>query len=252
MRRWRKEDSVLFWWVATVLVCLFSCVSGTLHATVTSKVFLADEKTPLGLADPNVPDVYRDIMVGTHLTIVISSDTGGEDWLGDLLIGEPYLGKGLLSAREYNSTIMDWQGSRYPEAGKEARVIYLPLMIWQGRILKGFGLRASRDIEIVAGDWFILDYKAMEVGQCVVEFSDYSVSFYKPVSAYVFLHVPTRDFDNDGKVSLVDFARLAGVWKDEVSSDPNDPNSRYDLDSDAKVNVSDLRLFFGHWLDRTQ
>jgi len=166
------------------------------------------------------------------------------------LIGEPYLGKGLLSARDYNDiTTKDWQGSRFPAAGKEARVLYLPLMSWQGRMLEGFGLQASRDVEIMPGDWFILDYKAMEVGQCEVVLIDYGVSFYEPVSVHLFSHVPTRDFDKDGKVCLVDFARLAGVWKVEVSADPNDPNPQYDLNSDGKVNVSDLRLFFGHWLD---
>jgi hypothetical protein len=252
MRGWQKVDRDLCRGMATFLVCLFF-LSGTLHATVTSKVLLADANTPLGLADPNVLGVYKDIMVGTHLTIIISSDTGGEEWLGDLLIGEPYLGKGLLSARDYNDiTTKDWQGSRFPAAGKEARVMDWPIMIGQGRLLEGFGLQASRDSEIVAGDWFILDYKAVEVGQCVVELTDYSVSFDEPVSVQVFSHVPTRDFDKDGKVCLVDFALLAGVWKAEFSVDPDDPNPQYDLNSDGKVNVSDLRLFFGHWLDTTQ
>jgi hypothetical protein len=249
MRGWQKEDRNLRWWRETFLVCLFSFLSGTIQATVTSKVFLADANTPLEQADPIVPGVYRDIMVGTHLTIIISSDTGGEDWGGELLIGDPYLGKGLLSARDYNDITWDWQGSRFPEAGKNACVWNSPGLSWKGREVEGFSFQASRDVEVVAGDWFILDYTAIQVGQCVVEFTDYGVSFYAPVSVQVFSHVPTRDFDRDGKVCLVDFARLAGVWKVEVSADPNDPNPQYDLNSDGKVNASDLRLFFGHWLD---
>jgi hypothetical protein len=42
---------------------------------VTARVCLADEVPPLAPADPNVPEVYRDIMVGTRLAIFITSDT---------------------------------------------------------------------------------------------------------------------------------------------------------------------------------
>ena len=46
---------------------LIAVLVSNVSASVTAKVYLADEEIPLALKDPNVPDVFRDIMVGTHL-----------------------------------------------------------------------------------------------------------------------------------------------------------------------------------------
>ena len=48
------------------------------HAEVFTRVCLADGNTPLELADPCIPFVYRPIMVGTRLTIIIDSNA---EWL---------------------------------------------------------------------------------------------------------------------------------------------------------------------------
>ena len=66
------------------LALYFGVASVTLGGVFT-KVYLADGKTPLELADPNIPLLYRDVMAGTRLTIIVSSDSGGY-WGGDLAI----------------------------------------------------------------------------------------------------------------------------------------------------------------------
>ena len=57
-----------------IILCLTSGASGELS----TRVCLADVNTPLELADPKVPFIYRDIMVGTKLTIIVDSNAYGE------------------------------------------------------------------------------------------------------------------------------------------------------------------------------
>ncbi len=217
------------------------------HADVFVRVCLADGNTPLGLADPCIPLIYRPIMVGTHLTIIVSSDTGGPYyyWGGGLYISDPYRDYGVLIGRDYNETTSDWEGSHLEAAGPGATV-------WdqQNSFMSGFEL--ATDIEgVIPGDWFIIDYNATNVGNCNVWLYDYEFSWDEPNYVMAFTHVPTRDFNGDGIVNFEDFAVLGLNWRRTDCSEP-DNCSGTDLDADGHVGISDLMQFAEYWLEKTR
>jgi len=212
-------------------------------AELSTRVCLADANTPLELADPNVPFIYRDIMVGTKLTIIVDSNDYGE-WGSDLAIEGEYCDYGLLSARDYNDITIDWQGSHLEAAGLRARV-----REWVDPGIQGFLLEGHSSA--VPGDWFIIDYNATNAGVCEVGFYDHSVSWDYPVYYHVFSNVPTRDFNKDTKVDLADFAVLSSHWQETGCSDPNRCEGS-DLDADGNVDINDLTLFVDYWLEKTE
>jgi hypothetical protein len=203
---------------------------------------LPDGNTPLALVDPNIPHAYRSIMVGTKLIIVVSSDVN-EYWDGGSLgIEEEYLPYGVLSARgpEIGG---DWSGSHLPAAGYPAGVFDVDYPAY------GFDLYVgSHDRQ--AGNWFVIDYNSIDVGDCNVGFYDYGES--DDVSCYLcFSQVRTRDFNNDTIVDFHDYAILASHWQE---TDCNIPDwcGGTDLDTDGSVDVNDLMLFCQYWLEKTQ
>jgi hypothetical protein len=210
---------------------------------VSTRVCLADGNTPLELADPCVPNVYRDIMVGTELTIIVSSDANGY-WSGGLFIAGVNRNYGVLSGRDYNDITMDWAGSRFPKAGVSARV-----WDWEEDLISGFLL--SGDGDAIAGDWFIIDFNATNVGDCNVGLYDDSVSLVEPIYEVSFHHVRTRDFNEDGIVNFLDLALFASYWQQTRCSEPGWCGGT-DLDANSKVDDSDLILFFNYWLERTK
>jgi len=210
---------------------------------VSTKVCLADGNTPLELADANIPFKYRDIMVGTKLTIIVSSDTA-EYWSGSLAITGEDMNYGVLSCRDFNDATDECEGSRFPEAGTGARV-----HPWEEPGVYGFDLYGHSSA--VPGDWFIIDYNATSVGDCNVGFYDHSVSWEEPIYYLEFSHVRTRDFNGDTKVDFTDFAVLASYWGDTVCSDPNWCEGA-DLDTDGSVDSNDLALFAEYWLEKTR
>ncbi len=188
----------------------------------------------------------RDIMVGTKLTIIISSDTDGY-WGegGGLFIKEGDWDYGILSARDYNDTTLDWEGSRFPAAGNNARV-----WDWAEDEL-GLGFMFAGDSNAITGDWFIIDYNALRVGDCTVDFYDFEKNSSNPVESLSFTHVPSRDFNNDTIADFHDYAILASYWQE---TDCNAPDwcDGTDLDTDGSVDANDLMLFCQYWLERTQ
>jgi hypothetical protein len=117
-----------------------------------------------------------------------------------------------------------------------------------------------------AGDLFILDYGAVNTGDCTIGL--YALSAV-PIAVVVsqevpdpppfeatliqvlsFHHVPSRDFNGDTLVDFVDYASLAGLWGQSVASDPNAAVAA-DLNADERVDVRDLALFSEYWLERT-
>jgi hypothetical protein len=222
---------------------LFLGMSSTAMGELSTRVCLADGNTPLELADPNVPFIYRDIMVGTKLTIIVSSDAEGE-WSSDLAIEEQFWGYGLLSGRDYNDITADWEGSRLEAASDLARVLD-----WIELGIKGFNLEANSFA--IPGDWFIIDYTATETGVCKVAFYDRSISWNYPAYYFVFSHVATRDFNNDSRVGFVDFALLGSHWLDTGCGHP-DWCEGADLDADGNVDCDDLMLFTDYWLEKTE
>ena len=224
-----------------ILITIFGMVPVCM-GEVSPKVCWADGNTPLPLKDPNIHFVYRDIMVGTKLTIIVWSDVN-EPWGfdgGSLVIEEQYWDYGILSARgpDVNE---DWTGSHFPAAGKEA-------VVWKCEEsgIDGFYLYGGSAC-VEAGDWFIIDYNSISVGDCNVGFYDYNVN---EVHALTFHHVRTRDWIKDNIVNFADFAVLASYWLETHCGDVDDCGGT-DLDIDGDVDVSDLMLFTDYWLYRT-
>jgi hypothetical protein len=228
-----------------ILIAVFFCMGSVAAGTVSTRVCRADGNTPLELADPCIPFVYRDVMVGTKLTIIVSSDVNAP-WEngGCLSIEGQYLGYGILSALG-PEVGADWTGSHLPAAGNEAAVYYL-----QESGVDEFDLYTD-PAYVEAGDWFIIDYDSNSIGDCNVGFYDFNISWDVPVHYLSFSHVRTRDFNNDTKVDFADFAIFASHWR---ATDCNDPNwcQGTDLDVDGSVDVNDLMLFCEYWLERTQ
>lgn len=226
-----------------ILLILFFGMAPVAIGEVSTRVYLADGNTPFPPLDPNDPCVYPDVMVGTELTIIVSSDTGGY-WSGDLTIEGEDMNYGVLSARDFNVTTDDWEGSRFPEAGTGARV-----NTYEETGIYGFSLYGHSSA--VAGDWFIIDYTATSVGDCNVGFYDHSVSWEEPIYYLEFSHVRTRDFNNDTKVDFADFALFALYWQETDCIGPNWCEGA-DLDTDGSVNSNDLALFVDYWLEKTR
>jgi hypothetical protein len=154
------------------------------------------------------------------------------------------LNYGALSARDYNESTLDWEGSRFPEAGTGARVYTYEE---SGK----YGFQLLGHSSAVAGDWFIIDYNAIAVGDCNVGFYDFNIDLYYPIYDLSFSHVRTRDFNGDTKVDFADFALFALYWQEMDCIDPNWCEGT-DLDTDGSVDSNDLALFVDYWLEKTR
>ncbi len=213
-----------------ILLVLFFGMAPMAMGEVSTRVCLADGNTPLE---------YQDIMVGTKLTIIVDPNVA-EYWSGDLTIEGEDMNYGVLSARDFNVTTDDWEGSRFPEAGTGALV-----QAWEEPGIYGFQLLGHSSA--VAGDWFIIDYNALEIGDCNVGFYEW----FELVYELSFSHVRTRDFNNDTKVDFADFALFALYWQETDCIDPNWCEGA-DLDTDGSVDSNDLALFVDYWLEKTR
>jgi hypothetical protein len=182
-------------------------------------------------ADGNTPFDGRDIMVGTKLTIIVSSDTGGY-WPGDLAIAGTNRDYGFLS------------GACALEAAGTAPLLYC----WEDDQHQGFSFQTDEDA--VAGDWFIIDYTATNIGDCNV--GVYEWFSMDPIYELSFSHVRTRDFNNDTKVDFCDYAILASHWRATDCNEPCGWCEETDLDTNGSVDVNDLMLFCEYWLEKTE
>jgi hypothetical protein len=218
------------------------------HAEVFIRVCLADGNTPLKLADPCIPFVYRPIMVGTRLTIIIDSNVNGNWTGGELSIWDTNQNYGDLSGRDYNDETLDWKGSRFPAAGDMAVVWdYTETEEVDGQMHDANGFRFYGDDYAIAGDWFIIDYNAISMGTCSVVFYDWE----HPPYQMSFTHVRTRDFNDDGIVNFEDFAVLGLNWQRTDCLEPENCSGT-DLDADGYVGISDLKQFTEYWLEKTR
>jgi len=209
-----------------------------------ASVAVGEVSTRVCEADGNTPFDDRPIMVETKLTIIVSSDADGYWDGGALTITEGDRDYGLLSARDYNDTTLDWAGSRFEEAGDGARV-----WTWEEPGIAGFELYG--DSSAVAEDWFIIDYNAIEIGDCNVGFWDYEIDWFDPIYYLSFSHVRTRDFIKDTIVNFIDFTAIASYWQETGCNDPNWCEGT-DLDTNGSVDANDLALFVDYWLERTE
>ncbi len=239
-----------------IVFALLSCISSSAMGDIWTTLYLADANMPLVSSDPNVTFMYRDIMVGTRLTILVSSDRAGL-WSGRLEITGTDTDCGVLSARDYNDVTHIWEGSILEAAGGFS--LALPF-----KDFNQAGVRMMAGFTAVAGDWFVVDYGAMNVGNCTVCFyevipeeCDICDPFNAPptydilVQEIVFSHVPSRDFIRDTKVDFLDFAVLASYWGATDCGEP-DWCQGTDIDTDGDVDRDDLMLFADYWLESTE
>jgi len=216
-----------------ILVAVFFCMGSVAAGEVSTRVCRADGNTPLE---------YIDIMVGTKLKIIVSSDLAEEWYAGVLVIEEEYMqNRGVLYGRGFDGN--QYAGSCLPDAGLFAAVF--------PAVLRGQGFELVGGEEPNAGDWFIFDYNAIDIGDCNVAFYDYEISETEPVDVLSFHHVRTRDFDNNTKVDFADFAILALYWQETGCNAPNWCEGT-DLDTNGSVDFNDLMLFSDYWLETTQ
>ena len=231
-----------------LVLALATALAPAATARVWSTVYRCDGTTPLAAVDPNEPGVYPDIMVGTRLAVVVSSDTG-EPWSGGLMMSHEDWDYATLSGRGYDDGTRNYSGSCFEAAGERPLVMDTMDSLGRGLLFSTF-FRVSilpRPGERIAapGDWFVVDYHAEQVGECRVELFDDGFNLLEALS---FSHVPSRDFDGDTIVNLRDFAILASYWRSVV-----DPESEgiLDLNADAQLDISDIALLSEHWLERT-
>jgi len=227
----------ILWLIAVLLTSVGS-------AQVSVSVYQPDGHTLLGPADPNLIHVYRDIMVGTRLVLVVNSDTAGY-WTGGLLLTWDNWVVGNLSARGESSGPPHFQ---YEESALEAAAEPAFVTQYDDAYMVGFDLITNAGA--VPGEWFVLDYHAAEVGLCYVGLYDYDFSLDIPIETLLFNQVPSCDFDGDTVVNFMDFALLASRWGQEAESDP-DLQATLDQDGDGVIGVGDLALFSEFWLECT-
>jgi hypothetical protein len=248
-------------------------LASTAWAAVSAHVFKADEQTPLPWLDPNTPDVYQDIMVGTRLTIFIISDQPG-GWDGHLWHSHENEAIGGVSGRGKDPNPC-YEGSLLPAVVKMRSAC-----VRDTNNRDGVGLHLACGRDAVPGEWFVVDYHAKALGTCPLGF--YAIEHTDPnehpdgfnpvfdllepppsqsvgLQALLFHHVPTRDLSLDSIVDFHDFALLASAWQthatdpnqlEEISPDPNAPPSA-DLNADRLVDATDLAMFSAYWLERT-
>jgi hypothetical protein len=224
------------------IIVLVSSVTPIAKAEVSTRVCLADGNTPLEFIDP-CSHTYRPIMVGTHLSIIVYSDADGMWEYGELSIWDSNQSYGDL-----NCIGEDCEGSKFPAAGDGA-LVYEFQEGRDGHDVNGFMF--SGDDEAVAGDWFIIDYNAISIGDCQVVFYDSDFNWEEPKYEISFTHVPTRDFDDDGIVGFSDFDVLGLNWLRTDCQEP-DNCSGTDFNNDGIVNFADFKLFADFWLERTR
>lgn len=236
-------------------VALFATVT---WAKVWPVVYCYDEKTLLEVVDANDPIVYRDIMVGTRLTIIIRSDQTAY-FCGCLVMSWDDIVYGDMVARGTHDKFWNWADSCLYDSGSDSRTWRMDDSYNHGFqfISTEFG-GDPRFRDAVPGDWFIVDYHALQAGSCTIDFHDNTnvpvdTYFYSlvPMATLSFHHVPTRDFNADRVVDLRDFAMLASRWQSSLDADPNSPVVAMDLDASRRIDVNDLTLFSDFWLERT-
>ncbi len=212
-------------------------------------VAIACSQAPAGIqlrvCDPNTlePIDLTEVMVGTDVSIVIHSDAN-DLWGGGLFIEGQDRALGQLTARAGDPNSPPFSGSCLPAAGPDAYIYE-----WKDSNIWGFD--CYTDIfERTPGNWFVLDYTALEVGTCTVGFYDHDNSWTAadPNLSIDFLNTPSRDLNNDETVNFADFALFAADWNKQ--SDPNDPNlmRAADFSKNGHVGLEDVVMFADFWL----
>lgn len=191
----------------------------------------------------------RDIMVGTKLTIIVHSNLA-EPNACDLVLKGIEREYGLVSGIGWNDETWDYEGSHFPAAGVMAFVydIFDPVNDVNGiSMVSGDPYTGGLDV----GDWFIVNYTALKVGDCNVAFYENFADFGGEPSHYIhFHHVPTRNFNQDTIVNFADYSVLARWWQQNCENPGGCDGA--DLDDSNDVDIDDLMLFCDYWLEKTE
>ncbi|AQT68346.1 hypothetical protein STSP2_01505 [Anaerohalosphaera lusitana] len=217
-----------------LLLALCMLVNASVPAAPNMNVFRADGETPLE---------YQEIMVGTQLTLVISNDNA-DYWSGSVALYDPNIPMADITGREYNG--FSYDGSCLPASGFGSAVYD-----WTEQGVRGFDLYAGYT-GVTAGDWFVLDYKAVQVGECTVQMHEHNMPDGPAIliDEQTFIHVPTRDFNADSVVDYSDLVVMSRYWGQTDVADPSDVKGA-DLNEDGAVDMNDLLLFSCYWLEKT-
>ncbi len=238
-----------------LVLTLTAALTPVAAAKVWITVYQHDGKTPLAAVDANHPNVYRDIMVGTRLVLVVSSDTG-DQWTGNLLLWRADANDARLTGRGLTPPVpgSPLRFSAYKDSALNAAGTRAYVRDIQGKY--GIGLELRNDPSLLTGghsaypgDWFVVDYYAEQVGICEVELYGSPTSSQVPIQTLSFTHVPSRDFNHDTVVDFEDFARFASYWRSGAVPDSNQM-AAVDLHADGRVDFADLASFSRYWLER--
>lgn len=214
---------------------------------VSTTVRFKDSNIPLELADSNTPNIYKEIMEGTRLSITIDSNAA-EYWEGLLLIEGDSQGLGGLYGRGYDTLYNSYKGSILNAAGDPNAAFVGDYFPSDPNGLQFFTAFLFDEPPVQAGEWFIVDYNAIQVGDCNITFyGQYPPEFIHNIQLK---QVKTCDFDNSYKVNFNDFALLASYW--DCNCTGPDWCEGTDLDDNNFVDINDLYLFSRHWLDITK
>jgi len=213
-------------------------LSAGAQARVWMTVYRCDGTTPLASVDPNHPDVYADIMVGTKLVVVVSSDVS-LDFSGHMQFSDD--GLMSLAGRGYDAKRRMYVDSVLPAAGEWADV-----RSRNNVGIAGFGL--ITDFSPSRGDWFIFDYQAERTGSCSLELYD-GRDWTAPIDTLFFTHVPSCDFNGDNWVDFEDMALLTSHIS-PIANPVSEKHTAFDVNRDHTVDFRDLAEFAGHWLER--
>jgi len=195
----------------------------------------------LDLYEPDGVTPYNGhpIMVGQSLVVVVISDEA-EFVDGQILLegDDPDLGE--LQCRTSEDLCDD---SILPAAQGLSEGAF----IGPTASSEGIGYGFWTDDDPFAGEWFILDYTATNIG-------DPNIALYANFSLAdrtdEIPQVRSRDFDDDGGVNLGDLAIIAEYWLSSTCAAP-DWCGQADLNLDNSVDVLDLAAFTEFWLEET-
>ena len=238
------------------LLAFLVAVTNITFGEVSTKAYLRDSNELLLPVEVNMTLQYVNygkIMTGTELAIVIDSDSAVE-WSGRLVLENTDMNDGKLFAREPYDFMSGYAGSILPAAGTGAGVFEVATE-WpeENKLVQGFDFWSAYS-DINSGDWYIIDYNAVEVDESSIAFYwwDY---FSNPdhglIYELLFTQIPTRDFNADGTVDFQDFSIFSMYWLDSNCTDPNSCLGT-NLDNYGIVDLNDLILFTEYWLKKTK
>jgi hypothetical protein len=225
----------------TLILALVMLWNSIAIGAVSLRVCEADGNTPF---DSNTP-----VMVGVKLTIYVDSNSATSMWLGGLDFIQPSTNPdpplGRLFGRGWDAQALDWVDSHFSAAGNRAKIVD-----WENQDQQSFELHAN-GLDMADGTWFVIDYNAMNIGDCTIDLVGYQDSNLVTVQSKTLHQVASRDFNNDGQVNFIDFSKLASYWLHTDCNELNDCEGT-DLNPvpDGTIDYLDVMYFADFWLGR--